>query len=65
MSTFTSLRAGDEVVMAPYYVSLAKLELCFLEIPSLYCIGLELDTKEIWDLESESEVALFLLRRSL
>lgn len=47
MSTFTSLRAEDEVVMAPYYVSLAKLELCFLEIPSLYCIGLELDTKEI------------------
>lgn len=39
----------DVVVL--YYVNLVKLELCFLEIPFLYCTGLELDTEyffEIW-----------------
>lgn len=34
-------------VVASYHVSLAELELCFLEIPFLYCTELWSDTKEI------------------
>lgn len=35
--------------MALYWVSLARLELCLLEFPSLYGSGLELTRRKIWE----------------
>lgn len=51
LSTFTirgqSAMGNYQDMMALYHVSLAELELCFLEIPFLYCTELWLYTKEI------------------
>lgn len=60
------MKAAYQDVVALYSVGLAQLELCFLEIPSPYCTGLELtQEKFLRDFKSESEVAVSPLRRSV
>lgn len=44
------MKVAYQGVVALYYVNLVKLELCFLEIPFLYCAGLELDTGYIFEI---------------